>query len=218
MILEHVKALSNQRIVLASASPRRKDILRGVGINVQVVPSSFEENLDKSVFSRAAAYAQETALQKAMEVAVRPWPQNEVPDLVIGADTVVDLDGSILEKPLHAEEAEAMLSRLSGRRHAVHTGVALILPSSQGEDGGPCTRSFTSTTAVEFDELSPAEIRAYIFTGEPFGKAGAYGIQGPAGAWVKRIEGCYFNVMGFPLHDFAAQIADLLQSGRLQVR
>lgn len=96
------------------------------------MPSSFDENLDKSLFSRAAAYAQETAQQKAKEVASR-WPQElELPDLVIGADTVVDLEGTILEKPMDAADAEAMLSRLSGHRHAVHTGVALILPSSQG--------------------------------------------------------------------------------------
>lgn len=129
---------------------------------------------------------------------MRAWPQDKLPDLVIGADTVVDLEGIILEKPMDAADAEAMLCKLSGRRHAVHTGVALILPSSQGackrsgycscgiglpvscypqyslrpqfdlfagEDGEPCMRTFSSTTAVEFDELSSSEIRAYISTG-----------------------------------------------------
>ncbi|KAK9917263.1 hypothetical protein WJX75_002488 [Coccomyxa subellipsoidea] len=216
MILEHVHRLSNQRIVLASASPRRKEIFQNIGLRIKVVPSLFEENLDKSQFSSAAAYAQETALQKAREVSNRAWTPNNIPHLVIGADTVVELQGSILEKPKDAANAEAMLSSLIGQRHAVHTGVAIIIPSVTGKDGELFTRSFTSTTSVEFDKVSLSEIRAYIDTGEPFGKAGAYGIQGPAGAWVKRIEGCYFNVMGFPLHDFAAEVAALLQCGHLQ--
>ena len=112
----------------------------------KVVPSSFEENLDKGLFSRAAAYAQETALQKAKEVASRAWPQDQIPDLVIGADTVVDLEGTILEKPMDAADADAMLSRLSGRRHTVHTGVALILPSSRGtlQRPGHSSSSFAS--------------------------------------------------------------------------
>ena len=98
----------------------------------KVVPSLFEENLDKSQFSSAAAYAQETALQKAREVSNRAWTPNNIPHLVIGADTVVELQGSILEKPKDAANAEAMLSSLIGQRHAVHTGVAIIIPSVTG--------------------------------------------------------------------------------------
>ncbi|EIE18157.1 Maf-like protein [Coccomyxa subellipsoidea C-169] len=213
MILEHVHSFFNHRIFLASASPRRREILQNIGLHV--VPSTFEENLDKNLFQNGAAYALETAKHKAMEVSKRTWLASDLPHLVIGADTVVELEGSILEKPKDAANAESMLSRLSGQRHAVHTGVAMVLPHFTGEDGQLFTRSFSSTTSVDFDELSLSEIRAYIETGEPFGKAGAYGIQGPAGAWVKRIEGCYFNVMGFPLHDFAAEVAALLQSGHL---
>lgn len=98
----------------------------------KVVPSLFEENLDKSQFPSAAAYAQETALQKAREVSNRAWTPNNIPHLVIGADTVVELQGSILEKPKDAANAEAMLSSLIGQRHAVHTGVAIIIPSVTG--------------------------------------------------------------------------------------
>ena len=99
---------------------------------VQVVPSTFEENLDKNLFQNGAAYALETAKLKATEVSKRTWLVSDLPHLVIGADTVVELEGSILEKPKDAANAESMLSRLNGQRHAVHTGVAMVLPHITG--------------------------------------------------------------------------------------
>jgi septum formation protein len=195
------------------------------------------------------AYAKETALHKAIEVAQRRFGEDgQLADLVIAADTVVDIGGAVLEKPDGADGAAAMLARLSGCKHAVHTGVALVMPRAVGACalGAPpawlrhhlrCTAlttlsrsaavpdpalgvsprviSFSETTQVEFASLSPELIRAYIATGEPFGKAGAYGIQGVGGSFVKGINGCYYNVMGLPLHRFAAEVVSLLESNAL---
>ncbi|KAK9839484.1 hypothetical protein WJX81_004988 [Elliptochloris bilobata] len=113
-------------------------------------------------------------------------------DLIVAADTVVELDGEILEKPADPAHARDMLARLSNTSHIVHTGVAL-------------------STTVLFSALTPADIDLYVASGEPVGKAGAYGIQGTAGAWVVRIDGCYNNVVGFPLHAFAAHVSQLVQ-------
>eukprot|EP00887_Chlorella_sp_A99_P001760 scaffold19.g1760.t1 len=238
----HVPALSGKRIVLGSASPRRKELLQLLGLRFEVVVSSFEETLPKEQFT-PAEYAVATASHKALDIARAlaaaaeaaaaagsraATEQQHVPaDLVITADTVVEHAGQILEKPADAEDARAMLSMLSGSRHLVHTGVALALPPAaaqaasaapggssdaeaveaavpgQGErawhTGEPRIRSFAVTTAVEFEELSPATIEAYIDSGEPFGKAGAYGIQGKAGCFVRSIEGCFYNVCGVDL-------------------
>lgn len=162
-------------------------------------------------------YAKETALHKAIEVAQRRFAHGELADLVIAADTVVDLGGEVLEKPEGEQGATSMLSRLSGSQHQVHTGVALILPRATDPSLGVSPRvcSFAETTTVDFAPLSPELIAAYVATGEPLGKAGAYGIQGVAGSFVKRIQGCYFNVVGLPLHRTTAEIARLIDDGAL---
>ncbi|KXZ42540.1 hypothetical protein GPECTOR_137g647 [Gonium pectorale] len=132
---------------------------------------------------------------------------------------VVEAGGEILEKPDDAEHAFRMISSLSGRRHHVHTGVVLVLPGEPDPSTGvpPLVRAFTSTTAVTFDTLSDEAIRAYVATGEPYGKAGSYGIQGAAGAFVTGIEGCFFNVVGFPLHRFCSELMSLIEEGRLKL-
>jgi len=150
-----------------------------------------------------------------MDVAARDWGAAGPPDLLIGSDTVVEHGGRILEKPADAEEAARVLRSLSGARHRVHSGVALVLPGQRGAGGGPLVRSFSMTTTVEFDELSDRAIRAYVATGEPMDKAGSYGIQGPACQFVRGIEGCYFNVMGFPVHRFAVEVGGLVEGGLL---
>lgn len=214
MILEHLAALNQKQIVLASASPRRSELLRHIGFkSLEIVPSSFAEGLDKGAYGGAVGYAKETARCKALDVAKRLMEKGRAPNLIIGADTIVDIDGQVLEKPENAADAKSMLQRMSGRQHSVHTGFTLIVPALSGD----VVRSSATTTLVEFARLSDAAIEAYISTGEPFDKAGGYGAQGPAGVWIKRLEGCYFNVMGLPLHDLGLEIKLLIDNGVLKV-
>lgn len=187
------------------------------GVRFEVRVSTFDELLDKRLFTSAADYARETALQKALEVAGRP---GEAPELVISADTVVDVAEpglqtlDVLEKPDGPAGARRMLERLSGRRHRVHTGFAMVLPQSPTR-AEALVRSFSESTEVDFAELCPALIDAYIDSGEPFGKAGAYGIQGVGGSFVRGIHGCFYNVMGLPLNRVTTELARLLQEGEL---
>ncbi|XP_063970629.1 probable bifunctional dTTP/UTP pyrophosphatase/methyltransferase protein [Lytechinus pictus] len=197
--------LGGKRIVLASGSPRRKDILARIGLNFEVIPSTFEENLDKSLYT-PEEYVQETAKGKALEVAER-LKGPSMPDLIIGADTVVALGNKILEKPPSEKGAIEMLTELSGSTHKVHTGMILIKQC----DGELTTVQFFETTEVMFAELTPEIVRGYVATGEPMDKAGGYGIQAIGGTLVKGIVGDYFNVMGFPLHHFCCKMLELFR-------
>lgn len=172
-------------VVLASASPRRLALLEQVGVAAQVCPADFEEEAGQ------AAAAREVALHNAVGKcrAVVAAKGDAVP--VIAADTIVVVDEAILGKPRDAEEAVAMLARLSGRKHEVLTAVAVACAGK--EIARVCA------TEVFFRELTKAEIAAYVATGEPLDKAGAYGIQGKGALLVKKIEGCYNNVVGLPL-------------------
>ncbi|CAI5477382.1 unnamed protein product [Closterium sp. Yama58-4] len=219
MFIQHVAALSKRRIVLASASPRRRELLSGLGLTVDVIPSTFNEDLNKAAFASAGDYAAETATHKAIEVSSKALRAAQAtgeapPTLVIAADTVVEIDGELLEKPASKEDAIRMLSLLSGRKHRVFTGVALVLPAVTDPLIGrsPLLRSFHECTQVEFASLSREEIEAYVATGEPMDKAGGYGIQGLGGCLVKAINGCYFNVMGLPLNRLASEIDQLITS------
>lgn len=173
------------RLVLASGSPRRKELLGIFGVPFAVIPAEGEERPPENTGCAETAAA--LALQKAQEVAGRVGAGH----IVIGADTLVELDGKKLGKPHSEEEAFSMLRSLSGRAHRVYSGVAVLA------DGK--TLSSRVETAVVFRALSDEEIWRYIRTGEPMDKAGAYGIQGYASLFVERIEGEYFNVMGLPL-------------------
>ncbi|CAI5929531.1 unnamed protein product, partial [Closterium sp. NIES-65] len=160
-----------------------------------------------SISPPLADYAAETATHKAIEVSSKALRDAQAtgeapPTLVIAADTVVEIDGELLEKPVSKEDAIRMLLLLSGRKHRVFTGVALVLPAVTDPLIGrsPLLRSFHECTQVEFASLSQAEVEAYVATGEPMDKAGGYGIQGLGGCLVKAINGCYFNVMGLPLN------------------
>ena len=177
---------------------------------LQVVTSNFEETLPKHMYT-GAEYARHTASHKAVDVAST---LSQPADLVVGADTVVEVDGVVLEKPVDAADARRMLSMLSDRTHQVHTGVALALPPQQ-EGAEPRLHSFVISTTVEFAALTEAGIAAYVASGEPFGKAGAYGIQGSAASFVRRLDGCYFSVVGFPLHAFCSELAALIESRQL---
>jgi len=178
------------RIVLASASPRRLVLLRSLGLAVEVAPSGYEEPSAPGL--TPAGLASHHAREKLRAALKRSPPGGErLP--VLAADTVVDLEGTALGKPGDAAEAAAMLGRLSGREHVVHTAFALALP---GIDAWVEERA---ATRVRFYALEPAEIAEYVATGEPFDKAGGYGIQGRAAALVEKIDGDFYTVMGLPL-------------------
>ncbi len=183
-----------QEIILASASPRRAELLRRIGVEFRVVPSDVEERLEDSLDARSLAL--ELASQKARAVAAR-YPEA----IVLAADTVVCCDGEILGKPADRQDAVRMLRLLSGRTHEVSTGVVLRRESTGQE------RCEVVTTRVTFRRLSQEEILGYIATGEPFDKAGAYGIQGYGALLVEGIEGCYSNVVGLPL----AKVGEMLR-------
>jgi septum formation protein len=177
-----------KRLILASASPRRRELLTNAGFDFEAIPSEIEEP-GHSV-GAPAAFAERVAQLKAETVARTFAPTYNA--IVLGADTIVVAGGKLLGKPRSPEEARVMLEKLSGRAHEVITGVALVEP------GGHCVLAHEVTT-VHFRALSPEEIGAYVATGEPLDKAGAYAIQGRASRFVARIEGCYFNVMGLPV-------------------
>lgn len=179
------------KIILASASPRRKELLTLAGIEYEVVVSQCEEILPDGITPDKAV--EELARQKAEDVFSRN------PDcMIIAADTVVALGNTILGKPKHEADAFNMLSSLSGRRHTVFTGVCIRTKDK--------TDIFHVATDVEFYPLSDKEIKDYIATGEPMDKAGAYGIQGKGFVLVKGIHGDYFNVVGLPLAETVRHI------------
>ncbi|XP_069800590.1 probable bifunctional dTTP/UTP pyrophosphatase/methyltransferase protein [Dendropsophus ebraccatus] len=206
-----ISKLAGKRVVLASASPRRQDILSNVGLRFEVVPSWFKETLDKSLFSAPYEYAVETAKQKALEVATRMHVKHlKTPDIVIGADTIVTLEDAILEKPFDKQDAYNMLSRLSGKEHSVFTGVAIVHCRSQ-EDNHLETDiiDFYEETKVKFANLSEDLLWEYIDSGEPMDKAGGYGIQSLGGMLVESVHGDFLNVVGFPLNHFCKKLAEI---------
>jgi septum formation protein len=175
-------------IILASASPRRLELLRTLGLAVQVVPTDYAEPpIARLSPAELASHHAREKLRSALDRLGRP-PESPV----LAADTVVDRDGVALGKPSGPSDAARMLALLSGREHEVHTAFALALP------GGPWVQE-RETTRVRFYRLEPSEIAEYVASGEPFDKAGAYGIQGRAAALVQAIEGDFYTVMGLPL-------------------
>lgn len=179
-------------LILASRSPRRQELLARAGFQFIVRPADVDESWREG--EDPGAHVQRLARAKAAGVAAAP------DDIVLGADTVVVVDGDILGKPADAEEATRMLHRLAGREHYVLTGVCLKRGTRELVD---CER-----TLVRFAALSDREIREYVASGEPLDKAGAYAVQGLASKFVERIEGCYFNVVGLPI----ARVYRLLKS------
>ena len=178
------------RLVLASSSPRRAEILRNAGFTFDVQPPDVDESPIPN--ENAEAYVQRIAASKANAVGQIALREGS-PAIVIAADTVVLAGRQILPKPKDAEDARRMLRLLSAATHEVLTGLSVI----RAYDG--ISFAHLERTRVEFTRLSDTDIDAYIQTKEPFDKAGGYGIQGVGGRFVRRIEGCYFNVMGLPL-------------------
>nr|XP_032832823.1 uncharacterized protein LOC116955684 isoform X2 [Petromyzon marinus] len=201
--------LTGKCVVLASASPRRRDILTNIGLKFEVVPSWYSEDLSKAEYPAPYAYATETAVRKALEVAKRMHERHQkTPDLVIGADTVVAIDGDILEKPADKPDAYRMLSRLSGREHSVFTGVALVECCVCEGKLQTSVVQFHEETRVKFAELSEELLWDYIDSGEPMDKAGGYGIQALGGMFVESIHGDFLNVVGLPLHHIFRKLGE----------
>jgi septum formation protein len=185
-------------IILASASPRRLDLLRQIGVEPVVEPAEVDESLPPGIEVATAVLA--LARVKAAAIAARHWG-DEV--LVLGADTLVAVDGEVLGKPADAGEAATMLRRLSGRAHQVVTGVAVVdAASGRATDG-------IALTTVRMREIEPVEVDRYVATGEPLDKAGAYAIQGQAAVFVDGIEGDFTNVVGLPLPLVHRLVAEL---------
>jgi septum formation protein len=174
----------NPTLILASASPRRAELLRNAGIEFTVVPAHISEYHRPGELP--GVFVQRMAREKAEAIARQFHGR-----FVLGADTEVIVDGEVLGKPADAASASRMLRLLSGRTHLVTTGVSLI--------GNGIEETRSETTEVTFAELREDEIREYVASGEPMDKAGAYGIQGIASRWVTRLDGCYFNVVGLPV-------------------
>jgi septum formation protein len=198
-------------LVLASASPRRRELLAQVGYRFEVHPAHIPEDplpgedpivyVTRLAREKAEAVYRQLSSVNTVPENLRPLPRPDVQPLaVLGADTTVTLDNALLGKSEDAADAARILRLLSGRTHRVITGVALV--TAKGSEVA------AEATAVRFLTLSEAEIAAYVATGEPMDKAGAYAIQGRAARWIPRIEGCYFNVMGLPL----ALVCSLLES------
>ncbi len=180
-------------LILASASPRRRELLRTLCSDFRVVPSDLEETLAAGSLGAAAVGL---ALDKARAVAARVGE-----GVVLGADTIVVIDGQALGKPAGADEARAMLRRLRGREHEVITGVAVV-DAHTGR-----SEAMAVVSRVRMTEYGEAEIEAYVATGEPLDKAGAYAIQGRGGALVAGLEGSFSNVVGLPLEETARVLA-----------
>jgi septum formation protein len=185
------------KLVLASGSPRRQEILAQLGVQFEILPSDIDEVIPEGV--PAAEVASHLALQKAKNVARKVG----YPSLVIGADTIVVLDGEILGKPSGREQAFEMLSKLAGREHDVITGVAVV-DSCRGIE----LKDY-EITRVKMKKVSRDRINKYIKTGEPLDKAGAYAVQGKASIFVEKIEGCYFNVVGLPVSKLDSMLCSI---------
>ena len=183
-------------IILASQSPRRRELLGQMGLKgFKILSPEVDEHVEGN--PDPASLVEQLSLRKASAVAQRA----DEGDLIIAADTVVVLDGAVLGKPADEREAFAMLSALSGNRHYVYTGVTVLR-------GGQTLTAHECTT-VTFREVEPHEISSYIATGEPMDKAGAYGIQGLGALLIRRIEGDYYNVMGLPVYRLGRMLAEL---------
>ena len=195
-LLEHFP-----EIVLASRSPRRANLLEQIGLEFQIRPSHVDES--ETVHARPETMVMQLALAKAKAVAA-----NLKIGLVIGADTVVVINRQTIGKPEHVEHAIEILTQLSGARHEVMTGVALVDLGRRREI------VWRETTVVQFRKLHRREILTYANSGEVLDKAGAYGVQGRAAAFVERIEGCYFNVVGLPLASLVERLWNLASNDK----
>ena len=205
-------------LILASASPRRRELLTLAGYQFEIHPANIPE--DPYPNEDPIAYVTRLAQQKAEAV----YTQRADPTaIVLGSDTTVTVEDptlshQILGKPENAEDAARVLRLLSGRTHRVITGISLVFAEERAEGAVTRAVSTAEVTTVQFLPLTEQDIAAYIATGEPYDKAGAYAIQGKAARWIPRIEGCYYNVMGLPISRVATLLAALLDPANLLTR
>jgi len=212
MLEPYRHVLDSMKIILASGSPRRKEILQQLGLNFLTQDSAYDESeLNPMDFEKRADYVATLAQRKIQHLKVS---ESEKPDLIIGADTIVVCDGEIYGKPCTTQKAAETLRKLSGRTHEVHTGVAMQWSNSfpAGSNNTECAESFSCRTLVKIADLSEVDIEAYISTGEPLDKAGAYGIQGLGGSIVEWVHGDFYNVMGLPMNELCKHMAKRLQN------
>lgn len=194
--------MGNKKIILGSSSPRRRELFAQIGAEFKIRVSEKKEIYHSE---KPEEIVCELALMKAENVASELSKEERAGSVVLGADTVVVLDGKILGKPSDAEEAARMLSALQGRSHKVYTGVAVLEYAESGEGNTPGEwdlkkkENYAVETRVYVNPMTEEEIREYIATGDPMDKAGAYGIQGCFAAYIDRIEGDYYNVVGLPV-------------------
>lgn len=181
-------------IILASSSPRRRELMNNITADYLVEPSTVDES--GITAQTPALLAQALAEAKCSDIAA-----HHPADVVIGCDTVVDCDGQVFGKPQNREDAVRMLRALSGKAHAVHTGVCIQQQNKKN--------SFVTTSKVVFFSLNEQEIQFYADTKEPYDKAGAYAIQGRAALWLDKIDGDYYNIMGFPVSRVAAALHEI---------
>ncbi len=187
----------DKKVILASASPRRQELIKLIFDSVEILPADCDETLPEGIGAREAV----EYLSKIKNEASAKLTDQE--NLIISADTVVAVGDKILGKPVDKEDARRMISLLSGKVHQVYTGVTLSLNGK--------VKTFSEKTDVEFFDLTEGEIEEYISSKEPYDKAGAYGIQGKAGLLVKGINGDYYNVVGFPIARLKREIEEFIR-------
>lgn len=192
-----------ETIILASGSPRRRELLEQIGVRIQVCPSHVEERVTSQIPQEVVL---ELSAQKAEDIAA----QSPVGSIILGADTVVASEGKILGKPKSHQEAREMIQGLQGKTHEVYTGVTLILR----EEGKMSGTSFYEKTQVHVFPMTPEEIQAYADSEEPMDKAGAYGIQGRFAAYIQGISGDYANVVGLPVGRVYQELKKLMEEKR----
>jgi len=204
--LKHI--LQQKRIILASSSPQRKQLLESIGLKFEITVSDFAEDLDLLLYKdNLSQYVIDTAEHKCRHVFNQmKLNENEKKNLIIiGADTMCSLNNVVYGKPSDKDDAFRMLNAFSNNTHQVCTGVCIL-------QGDMTIKTFSETTDVTFGSIDDETIRAYIETGEPMNKAGSYGIQSLGATLVKKIDGDYFNVVGFPLYHFCVQLKALLNA------
>ena len=187
----------DKKVILASASPRRQELIKLIFDSVEILPADCDETLPEGIGAREAV----EYLSRIKNEASAKLTEKE--NLVVSADTVVSVDNEILGKPIDKEDARRMISLLSGKVHQVYTGVTISLNGK--------AKTFSEKTDVEFFDLTEEEIEEYISSKEPYDKAGAYGIQGKAGLLIKGINGDYYNVVGFPIARLKREIEDFIK-------
>ena len=194
------------RFILASKSPRRREILGNLGLSFEIVTAETDET---SEIRDPALLVEELSLRKGLAVRelLRAQGRDLSDTVIISSDTVVSVDGEILGKPRDRQDAERMLRMLSGRSHEVISGISLIGAGRQGVTH--------EVTEVRFATLTEEQIAFYLNSGEPYDKAGAYAIQGLASMWIEGISGCYFNVVGLPVHKMCRLYSSLFESEML---